>query len=169
MQNVIHPNALAAKVAAVNAANTEAKRLYPLLVETLKPFYGQKVIKVDGTLLASVAKVLPEMPSYQTTGNRINCYRNNSSYSVGFVIRVSELYTARDYTSQSSHEVFLYICDLKGQVAAPVTGSGGEWVLTARTDYTEGEVCELREAYKVAKEAADKAQSALHPFGEYDR
>lgn len=165
----IHASALAAKVAAVNAANAEAKRLYPLLVAAFAPLYGQKVIKATGGLLESVRSLIPALPTYATTGNRLNAFvRTSGDYSLVCEVTASELYEYPGSHSSQYHTVLLYFCDLSGQLAKAPTG-GGDWVLKARTDYTAAEVAALRETHRKAKEAASAALSALHEFGEYDR
>lgn len=165
-----HASLLAAKVAAVNRANTEAKRLYPLLVAAFAPFYGEKVVKADGSLTQKAREALPVLPTYSTTGNRVNAWvRNSHGYSLICEVRVSENCEDRlGYWTSQSHEVLIYFCDLDGQNAKAPSG-GGDWVLTARTDYAEADVIALREAHNKAKKAASDAASALHPFGEYDR
>lgn len=164
-----HANALAAKVAAVNRANAEARRLYPLLVAAFAPYYGQKVIKVNGDVLASVEKTLPPLPGWGDTANRLCVYRNRvSSYALSYVVKVSENYAGPHGDQCVYHEVTIYPCDLDGPNAKAPSG-GGEWVLTARTDWTAEEVSALRVTAAKAREAARNAESALQPFGEYDR
>lgn len=164
-----HSSPLAAKVAAVNRAHQMARELYPALVNAFKPFHGQKVIKVNGDLLASVEKTLPKLPGWGDTDNRACVFRSrSSSYSIVYTVKASENYTASHGCSSAYHEVSLYVCDLDGQTAKPVSG-GGDWVLTARTDYTEAEVAQLRKTAEEARKAAQDAESACHFFGLYDR
>lgn len=165
-----HSSALAAKVAAVNRAHQMARELYPALVNAFKPFHGCKAIKTNGDLLASVEKTLPKLPGWGDTENRACVFRSrSSSYSLAYTVKASENYT-REHGGESCqyHEVTLYVCDLDGQTAKPVTG-GGEWVVNARTDYTEAEVNQLRKTAEEARKAAQDAESACHPFGLYDR
>ena len=61
-------------------------------------------------------------------------------------------------------EVVVCIGELGGNV---LIGLNAPFV--ARVDSTAADVLEARERYRVAKKAADEAQSALFPFGEYHR
>ncbi len=153
-----HSHALAAKVAAVNAANAYANELRPLLVAALAPFMGCKVEKVDGGLLNKVVAALPFMPSTVS----LSVYRHRSNYSLAWTVKTCELYGEH---SCIYHETTVYVCDMENGVAKPLTGTVG----TLRTDYTEAEIFELRKLASAAREAARNAESALFPFGEYDR
>lgn len=54
---------LVAKVKARNLVNKELRERVPFMIEALMPFIGKQVLKVDGTLLEKVRKVLPEIPN----------------------------------------------------------------------------------------------------------
>ncbi len=153
-----HASALAAKVAAVNAANAYANELRPALVAALVPFIGSKVLKVTGELLEKVKAALPDF-SHTVS---FSIYRHRSNYSLAWTVKTCELYGEH---SCIYHETTVYVCDLDNGVAKPLTGT----VSTFRTDYTEREVFDLRAACSAAKQAARTAESALFPFGEYDR
>jgi len=166
MKTKFHSNALAAKVAAVNSANAEAQRLFPILSAIFAPLVGCKVEKVDGSLLASVAKLLPDPLS------TFHVYRQSSRYSMAWIVKGSENYqTGHDigtqYGTAAYHEAVIYIGDLDGQTLKSLYGP--ENITKLRTDYTAEQVAELRKVCSAAKQAARDAESALSHFGEYDR
>jgi hypothetical protein len=147
---------LAAKVKAQNRANQFANELYPKLVKVFEPFIGQKVLKADGTVLAKIQSQFPELPS--TPG--LHVYPGHSNYSLRWIVRTSE--QESDYTCLYA-ESTLYVGDMKNAILASLYPP-----VHYRTDYTVEEIESLREAYVLAKRAADNAFSALHPFGEND-
>lgn len=158
----VHASPLAAKVAAVNAANKLAVELYPKLREVFEPFVGQKIEKADGTLLAKIAKLMPEFPC--TPG--LHVYKYGSDYSLAWCVKTCESSSGRtgDYQIANYHETMVYVGNIKNGVLVDFYKAP-----ELRTDYTVEAVEAAREAYKKAKQAADDAQSKLHPFGEYDR
>ncbi len=156
-----HPSGLAAKVAAVNRANQVLKDLYPVFVAAFAPFIGSKVVKTNGNLMAKVSEAMPEIigkPGLQVwirTGN------------TGAYLQVK---TWEGYEGIAHyHEVGAYLCGLDisdWQTATPVIQ---DHVAKVRTNWTAGEVSDLQEALRAAKQAARDAETALGPFGEFDR
>lgn len=155
-----HANALAAKVAAVNAANEAANELRPVLLATFAPFMGQKILKTDGTLLEKVRKIVPELPGTVA----LSVYRHSTSYSLVYYVK-----TCHGYGEHSCvyHEAAVYVGELDGATLKPLPPVNPQ--PNFRTDYTEAEIFDLRQKCKAAKEAARAAESALFPFGEFDR
>jgi hypothetical protein len=152
-----HQDRLNAKVNAVNAAHTAALDLFPKLRAALLPFVGRQVVKADGYLMQKVQKALPELPA----GNHLHCFASVKSHTLHWHVKA-------DATTPGGHafyhEVSLYVGTLDGGTLKEVWDAPPE----LRTDYTAQEVQEKRKAYEQAKKAANDAQSALHPFGEYD-
>ena len=154
-----HTHALAAKVAAVNMANEYANELRPILLAAFAPYVGQKITKNDGTLLEKVKKTLPEMPSHAG----LSVFRRNDSYCLVYTVK-----TCIGYGEHSCvyHEASLYLYRFNGATLTPWDGCQWE---NLRTNYNEAEVLELRAKNDEAKRAARAAESALYPFGEWDR
>lgn len=149
------------RVRGVNAANKYAHELFTLLVPIFTPFVGQKIEKADGGLLAKIAKLLPEFPC----GVKLHVYKYQSNYSLVWVVKTCECHDAGNGVGHAYyHETSVYIANVRNGVLESMYPK-----FEARTDYTVAEVIKNREAYKAAKQLADNAQSALHPFGEYDR
>lgn len=146
---------LAAKVAAVNAANGQALDLYNVLRGVFAPLVGEQVCKKDGGLLAKVERLLPPL----TNTRELVVYRHPSEYVLAFVVRVS---VVRDMECKY-HEVCVEVGRLESgrlvELSEPFTG---------RADWTAKEVLAKREAYWDARKAAESFKSALGPFGEYD-
>ena len=157
-----HTHALAAKVAAVNAANAHANYLAPLLTAALAPFMGQQVDKVGGGLLEKVKRALPIL-SVSVDSPALQVYRDPSNYSLRFTVKTCELYGEH---SCVYHEAHLTLARLRNGVAE-------QWSDTPpallRTDYTEAEVLTLRKALDDARKAFSDAECALCPFGSFDR
>jgi hypothetical protein len=148
--------AVAAKVEAVNLANTEAIRLHPLLSEALAPFVGKKVIKIDGGLLEKVKAALPELPN----GIGVRVHYDRASYSMRWAITASVSYAY----SCCYHEASVTVGELDGCVLTKLTPVG-----EYRTDYSVAEVLALRAECDRAEQALRDANGALSPFGRYDR
>ncbi len=145
---------LAAQVEAVNAANKVAGVLYEKLVPIFTPFVGQKIEKVDGTLLAKIVKLLPDF----NRSPSLTVYKLRSDYSLAWVAKtcVNSGGCAHYYETTS------YIGEMRDGVLVKI----GDPCIR-RTDYTAEEVTEKRQIYKAAQEAADKAKGDLYPFMEY--
>jgi hypothetical protein len=148
---------LETRVKGVNKANAFANELWPRLVAVFAPFVGQKIEKVDGPLLAKIQKLVDAL---NLPNGDIHVYRHVSNYSLAYTVKTCEC------TNGIAHyfEQTLYIGKMNNGVLVEL-----KELEPFKTDYTAENVLKAREAYKVAKEAADKAQSALYPFGEYDR
>jgi hypothetical protein len=135
--------ALAAKVSARNKVNKLANDSYPKIIEALKPFLGQKILKVNGTLMEKVAKVLP----------KIDCYRAYYTCGAGYSLKVeiTEFETSPDRFGDGSiahyQETSLYLGDLTTGVLTKLYDAPNH-----RTDFTEEEIIQTREKIKEFKE-----------------
>ena len=162
----IHSSALAAKVAAVNAANAEAIRLHPILSAVFAPLIGSKIEKVDGPLLESVKKLMPALPNTVA----LSVFRSPSRYSLVWTVKACESYDGGTRFTNGCiyHETSCYIGELDGAILKALVPFENT-LKGVRTDWTENEVAALRAKAEATKKAASEALSALHPFGEYDR
>ncbi len=158
-----HPNALAAKVAAVNRANTEANRLFPILAAALAPFVGQKVLRADNTLTEKVRKVIAPLYPAQTPGLQVFA-DTGGGYSLRVNVKTFE--SVAGGGGCSYHETGLHLGSISGGILAPWNGSTQE---ARRTDYSAAEVARLREVAETAREAARQAENACFPFGLFER
>lgn len=147
---------LEAKVQAVNNANAYAMRLHSLLAPIVKQWEGQDILKQDGTLKVKYAKQLPEFPEEKG----IRTYKRITSYALAFGISASV--NAEDCAMY--HESSAYLAKLTNGVVGELSAPP---VLV--TTYNAETVTKLREACRIAQEAAREAEYALSPFGEYDR
>lgn len=149
---------LEARVVAVNRANAYAKMIYPKLAAVFKNFIGTKVYKADDSLLKKVKESIPPLP--EVAG--VRCWVNASGYSLYWGVQAYE--SADDCAMYS--DVSVYIGEISNGVLVSITTNHWENV---RTDFTAEEITEKRVEYKRLEEIANKAKSALFPFGEYDR
>ena len=154
-----HTSLLAAKVAAVNAANDYANKLFPLLSAALAPFMGEQVEKAAGGLLEKVKRALPVFPNTPA----LSVYRGGSGYSLTWNVKTCELYGEHGC---AYHETPVFVANLRGGIAEKWDGVPFQ---PLRTDYTDAEIFALRQANDAAKKAASAAAAALYPFGEWDR
>lgn len=160
-----HSSLLAASVAAVNRAHAEAMKLYAAYEPVIRGLVGQKVIKADGALLVTVAKMLPAMEKPRD-GEYLAVYRLSSDYSLAWIVKISENYKlASGRESCIYHEVTVYIGQMTGAILSSMYDPLGE----LRTDWTEKEVGTKREALKEAENTVSDAKRALYPFETYDR
>ena len=154
----IHPNSLAAKVAAQNEANKIALDSYYKAIEPLKLFIGEKILKADLTLLEKVKKSLPEL----TNTNECRAYYNiGAGYSLRISVTVNKCFASRDCQIAEYMEATAYLCDLRGSILIKLYEPP-----QLRFDFTEEEVLAARGDLRAAKQAESLARSRLHGFGE---
>lgn len=146
---------LKAKVAAVNRANGVALSLQPVLRAIFEPLVGEKILKADGTFLAKVAALMPELPSQHD----LMVYRLAGNYSLAWSVKTNEHDSPQTVLY---HEATLYVGNLEGQILK----SMADHRFDGRVDYTVEEIEAKREAYSKAKRISDEAREALYPFGE---
>lgn len=149
---------LEARVRAVNTANRVAMELQTKLVEYFRPMIGCKILKVDGSLLASVQKGMPELPNE----SMLFAYRHYSPYSLLWVVKTCEHVTGKEYVTY--HEQYFYVGDLDRQVLKGVYDP-----LVLRTDYTTSEIVQKRAVHAEIIEKVRAIENSLCPFGLYDR
>lgn len=151
-----HKDELSAKVEAVNLANKTANEIYPILRKVFEPFMGQNITKNDGTLLARIVKLIPELPDSRA----VTVYGKHSkhSYSVSFTVKTCVSYGEHSCTY---YEIGVYICDVTNGVVTRFYD-----VDERKTDYTVEDILAKREAARAAKKAYEDARSACFPFDE---
>ena len=154
------------KVDAVNAVHQAAMDLYPRLAEVFQPFVGQKILKINGSLLAKIKSMedalnLPYRPGLSV------CRRYNE-YVLSWEVKVCKTAPNTDNPNFSDHCQYethsLNIGELENGVLKKIYPAP-----VLKTDYTVAEIEEKRRAYKEAKKLADEAHKNLYPFEEYDR
>ena len=147
-----HSSALAAKVAAVNAANAEVNRLAPLYRALFAEYIGQKVTKADGSLLAKIQARLPAS-SLQVFSPHVGC----------FVVKTYEQSNGIAYYA----EPYFYAFTVNRQTGF---AEALQWDFEPyRADYTPEAIQALRQKTAAAEKAFDDAKSELGTFGMYDR
>lgn len=152
---------LEARVKAINNANKYALEICPILQEFFRPYIGQKVEKADGSLLAKIADKMPSLAN----GNELRVYKHSSDYSLAWIIKTSENCEFNGtFHSCIYHETVVYVGKLDGSILKSISNP-----FSAKCDYSVEEVLKLREINYKAKETARLTESALYPFGEYDR
>ena len=151
-----HSSILAARVAAVNRANSIVNEIAPLYRGAITPFLGQKVIKADGTYLEKVKKAFPVVsPSAdaQIYSTHLGC----------FVVKTSENYS--DHSCVYSEPYFYAFTVNREGVAEAL-----QWKFEPfRTDYTVTGVTISRTHAEELEEMARKAKAECDPFGMFDR
>ena len=160
----IYETALSAKIAARNEVNTLANTSFPDAVAALQPFVGQKVCKVDGSLLAKVEKALP--PALHANGNEAHTwYSTGHGYSL--VLNVETCTSAKgktnDYQIAQYAESTVYLGHLQNGVLTGLCDAP-----SLKTDYSEDFVREARLEVEKADKAKREAESKIHYFGLYD-
>lgn len=151
-----HKTILAARVAAVNRANSIVNEIAPLYRGAITPFLGQKVIKANGEYLEKVKKAFPVLPpsaDAQIYSPHLGC----------FVVKVSENYS--DHSCVYA-EPYFYAFYVNQQGIAEAARS--EFV-PLRTDYTVTGVTIARTHAEELEEMARKAKAECEPFGMFDR
>lgn len=160
----IHNSALAAKVAAQNEANQTVNTYAPMVIEALRPFVGQKVLKANGELLEKVKSKIPEMPNYGNNKD-VNCYASSGrGYSITINAKTCHGHPRKDYTAAHYAEAMTWCAELSGGILTKLCN-----FQPLKTSWTEEEVTNARHALEKAKDEMSKAQSALGEFGTFDQ
>lgn len=159
-----YKNNLEARVAAFNKVNEEANRLHPLLLDFFLQYVGKKVLIKNGESLAGKVKekfnqiiILPGFSMYRQSGANWLCY---------ILRRVEQ--TGGQYSNSMIAEASMSI----GNVADDGVMTDVVALPTAplrRTNYSVSQIEDLRKIASAKREEARQAESALHPFGDYDR
>jgi hypothetical protein len=147
---------LEARVKLVNRAHAYAKELHTKLLEVFTPFVGTKVVKVDGTLIEKIKKLVPD----KHPDDIHHVYHDRSDYSLGYVVKTCIGVDGIAYY----HDVHVSVGELRDGVLAALRPD-----YKTRSDYTVDEVLANREDFKVKEAEFRAARDALYPFGEYDR
>lgn len=163
-----HASRLAAKVAARNHVHQIALEKAGPMIDALRPFLGEKIIKVDGALTAKVSKALgrQSVACDLTEGVHGSYYTTGHGYNVSAVIKVchsSQLSRDRGQVADYA-DATIYLGDLAHGVLSKLY----DVPTLLRTDYTEAEILTYRAELKAAQKALSEAQSKLYHFGEYD-
>ncbi len=167
-ETTIHATPLDGKVAAVNRANAEAKRLHPLFVEAFRPFLGKKIITQSG--LVAKAKGIPDaLVPFKPDGYRTpSVYRNSSNYSLSFTVKVCESANSwRGTGHQSAHyaEQTIYVGELQGDILSKLIEQPSQ----PRSDWTADEIRDLRQQADDAQTRFRDLGNRLSSFGRYDQ
>lgn len=156
----MHANIIAAKVAAVNNAHSYAKELYNTLSPIFRHYIGEKVIKNDGTLLAKIQKLIPDLP---LTTN-LSVWQRVSYYNIVWVIVSAETYQNQNQNNNEialRYETIAVIGSLQDGILMDICDSP-----QLRDDYTVAEIEDKLEARRIAETAHRQAESALEMFND---
>lgn len=140
------------RVAAVNAANAQANKFYPIYLEAVRPFLGKKIKKVDGSFTKEFKKALPETPERPEP----TIVPSMSDYTLSFCI------TAMKFTQEETHyfEHYLYIGDIRDGVLVALK----EDRTPAKCDYTLEEVREKIAFAQRLENEFQEAKAQCFPF-----
>ena len=150
-------NTLQAKIQARNTANKLANDVFPAIVESLRPFVGQKICNVDGTLLQKVRDAIPKAPNNHP--NLHSFYTTGHGYYLLLNIKVCVV------LNQQTHyaDVDLYVAKVSNGVLESFYDAQN-----FRSDYTEMEILEARNEVTNARKTLRNAESKIFFFGEHD-
>lgn len=164
----IYDSELSAKVAARNEVNALANRSFPDAVEALRPFIGQKVCKVDGSLMEKIKKALP--PTMSANGSEAHSwYSTGHGYNLVLNVKTAACSKGKGWTQsnqyQTAHyaESTVYLAHLSNGVLTGLYDAPN-----FKTDYSEEFVRDARQEVERADKARRAAESKIHHFGLYD-
>ena len=142
-----------ANVKAYNRVAEVAQYLQTELKAIFAEYVGQKVIKADGSLLASIQKKLSNLSKIQ----KVTIYQYRSHYSLVWVVKTSE---PRPWLGCIClyREISVYVGDLTDGVLTRLCDN------MAIKTWTVEEVKEKLSARNEAQRALNDANSALGPF-----
>ncbi len=151
---MIYKSRLAAKVAAVNAAHAEARRIHPILRQVFEPHLGKKIVERDGTLISTIT--LPELPNTPS----LRVYQKLSNYSLGFQVTAITQYEHHACgTDAMYYDVLIPVCELHEGVLAQMSKAG-----TWRSDFTIEEIQAAQQRYDQLQAEARQVMYAISPF-----
>lgn len=157
-------NRLSLKVKAVNTANMYAKSIYPTLHTYFKQYVGEKIEKVDGSLLKKVKDNIPNIDMDKCVEDGCNisftAYRQTSNYSLSYVAKVC----VSNGDGCAYHSSTVYIGEMNNGVLENVNYEEP----TGRTDYTAEEIVDARKKIEDAKKVVSELERAVNEFGMYD-
>jgi hypothetical protein len=148
---------LETRVHGVNRAHQYANELYPKLVAVFQSFIGQKITKVDGSLLAKVQKEVNGLGL--PCEHNLHVYRRPSNYALCYMVKTCE-------TTENSchyHEASVTVGNLDNGFLVSLCDPP-----QYKTDFSAFWIADARKRYEEAKKLADQARGELYPFGEYD-
>lgn len=156
---------LEARVKATNLVHEWANKIEPILKARFLPLVGQKILKADGSMMAKYAE-LANVSALQPDKMHRICRETRSSYSLAWCLDVCV--SVEGFEGCIYEKQMVYVGQIKGSTLESVYPAklASE---THRTNYSADEVTALRAEYERLNKIAKDAQSALLPFGEYDR
>lgn len=165
---MVYETTLAAKVAARNEVNRLANAAFPDAAKALEPFVGQKVCKVDGSLLEKVNKALP--PTMSANGSEAHSwYSTGHGYNLVLNVKTCKCSKARNATPTNDYQIANYA------ESTVYLGHLQNGILTGlydapsyKTNYSESFVHEARQEVEQADKVKREAESKIHYFGLYD-
>jgi hypothetical protein len=158
-----------ARVQAINLCAMFHNIFLKTLQDNFAPHVGEKILKVDGTLLEKFKKLMPKIEDYKELASlkdaraTLHFYRLNSDYSLGLCVRVDVFHDDRVGGNHESFESTAYVGDLRGQILEKL--SLPSW---HKSDYSPEEIFAQ---FKIAEELAEKArqaESVMSPFSLVD-
>lgn len=159
-----HPSSLAAKVAALNRANTILRDLVPRLQQPLTPWIGKKVLN-QGRVFSSrfreyLQAYLPPMPDNERVSLR-------GGYTISVEVEVRELCQNRHGETSECQRSYAYLAETDPK-ALTLTKLSLFEPDKLRTDYSEAEVIRSRERLSEAEGLVSQLKTQVEPWGRYD-
>lgn len=157
---------LDARVMAKNAVHAWANQVGPILLARFRPLVGQKLLKVDGSFLEKYKGLSDDIPLPDKMHRYWREGTGTGTSSLAYTLDICASVDGFDGCIYEKQVV--YVGSFTGQVLSSVRDARLV-SQTLRTNYTSAEVLRLRDEHKALQEKANKALSALYPFGESDR
>lgn len=151
-----HSNTLSATVAARNEVNELTNTRYSTIILALAPFIGQRILKVDGTLLKKVKEALPEFDAVQGFGSS-SWYSTGHGYSL--VLNIKTCHGVEPHGCVYADST-LYLGKLRDGVLEGLYDAP-----TLKANFTEQYVIQAREEVKGAEKILREVESKLYYFG----
>lgn len=149
------------KVEQQNRFNRAINQIAKELHLALDRYCGQKVVKIDGSLLAKIESDLSGIKTRVAEANGISpnslqVWKIGSLYSIAFSVRD---------TSDFKHDISgtVYIFDIQGQTATRIY----DWQESYYPQYDSAQVCVDMLETKHLKERLNKTKEKLGPFEKY--
>lgn len=148
-----------AKIIARNRLNSQINLFAPVILESLKPFVGTKIILQTGDLAAKFKSAMEGILGFEKLAPKLQIYRFNLSYSFVLTFKTSEL-TGVSCVYQEESVTF-------GRLDGGVLTSLEAEIPQNKTDYSLEEIAQIRRELDIIESKKRELESKLAHFGRY--
>src|SRR5574343_57589 len=149
-----------AKIIARNRLNSQINLFAPVILESLKPFVGTKIILQTGDLAAKFKSAMEGILGFEKLAPKLQIYRFNLSYSFTLTFKTSE--PTGEFSCLYQEESVTF-----GRLDGGVLTSLESEIPQNKTDYSLEEIAQIRRELDIIESKKWELESKLRHFGRY--